>query len=509
MTRPTAPDPGSDGFQPHQPAAARVNGSSPPPITVYSTASQPPAGTAYTPAAGTPVTAPSATRPAPAAEVEEATVAAQLRRQVAQKLADYTRQQAQSTGAALSDAVRAGLIGQLINEALDAYTAAAMGAGRVPMPPQVESRIRRRLRDGLLAAGGLQPLLDDPDVEDITANGCDQVWVRRVNGRWEPAEPVADSDEQMVELIRTLAARGGLDERRWDRAAPILDLQLADGARLNAVMAVAARPSLSIRRHHYLSVTLAQLADNGTLDAGLVEVLGAAVRARCNIMVAGRTGAGKTTLLRALAAAIGPSERLVTIEDSYELALDRHRAAHPNVVSLQTRDANVEGVGAIDMGRLFRTGLRMMPDRVIVGEVRGDEVVHMLNAMSQGNDGSLSTVHARSSAGVFAKLALYALQSPQHIDPHATALLVAESINLVVHLSILDGHHRAVSSVREVVGADGGQVVSNEIYRPGPHGHAVPGAPMSTGLADLLQHHGLDLALLHNPAGWWPVRRFA
>jgi Flp pilus assembly CpaF family ATPase len=204
---------------------------------------------------------------------------------------------------------------------------------------------------------------------------------------------------------------------------------------------------------------------------------------------------------------IPPQERIVTIEDTYELALNADKALHPDVVAMQSREANVEGEGAVDMSMLFRSGLRMSPDRVIVGEIRGHEVIPMLNAMSQGNDGSLGTIHASSSAGVFKKLALYAAQSPERLDPQTTNLLVAESVHLVLHLNITDGGRRVVTSVREVVDADGLSVSSNEIFRPGPDGRAVPGSPPSTRLLSTLAGAGFDPGLLDEartaPGGGW------
>lgn len=437
----------------------------------------------------------------------------QLRREVAHRLTDQRRRTDPATAAA-GHADDGEVVRRLIGEALDAYTAASMSAGKPPLMPAAESRIARAVADGLLGVGGLQPLLDDPSVEDITANGCDVVWVRRTDGRRERVAAIADSDAELVELVRMLAARSGVEERRFDRASPILDLQLPDGSRLNAVMAVSSRPVVSIRRHHHVRVTLADLYRLGTVDVCLRQLLAAAVRARLNIIVAGAIGAGKTTMLRALAACCDPSERIVTIEDSYELGLDADEAVHGDVAALQAREANVEGAGAISMTQLFRTALRMAPGRIVVGEVRGDEVIDMLNAMSQGNDGSLSTIHARSSEGVFGKLALYAAQSPQRLAQETTALLVAESVNLVVHLGFAGADRRVVTSVREVVGADGLRVASNEILRPGPAGYAVPGgsapgglAPggsVSAGLLDRLEAAGFDPDLLLQPSMWHP-----
>jgi Flp pilus assembly CpaF family ATPase len=450
-----------------------------------------------------------------APDASEIIVVRRIRREVAERLTRVTRAHETATGTVMSAVEQQETTRRLITETLDVYATEEMNAGRPPLRPDAESRVARSVADMLLGAGGLQPLLNDERVEDINANGCDQVFVRYTDGTKVQVAPIADSDAEMVELIRRLAADAGraetggegAEERRWDRAAPILKLQLPDGSRLQAVMSVTRRPSLSIRRHHYIKVTLADLQQLGTLNPALRAFLAATVRARLNTLAAGRTGAGKTTFVRALASEVPADERLVTIEDTYELALDADKALHPDVVPMQSRDANVEGQGAIDMSELFRSGLRMSPDRVIVGEIRGHEVIPMLNAMSQGNDGSLGTIHASSTAGVFKKLALYAAQSPERLDPQTTNLLVAESVHLVVHLTLTDGGRRVVTSVREVVDADGRSVASNEIFRPGPDGRAVPGSPPSTALLTTLANAGFNPGLLDEartaPDGGW------
>jgi Flp pilus assembly CpaF family ATPase len=225
-------------------------------------------------------------------------------------------------------------------------------------------------------------------------------------------------------------------------------------------------------------------------------------------VVGGGTGVGKTTLLRALADVIPSSERLVTIENTLELGLDQFPDSHPDVVALEAREANAEGLGAITMADLVRRGLRMDPDRVIVGEVLGDEILSLLNAMSQGNDGSLCTIHANSSEGVFRRIASYAIQSPERLDVVATNLLIAGAVNFVV---FIDSHYevrrdgrtrrRFVSSVREVVDADDRLVISNEVFRPGADGRAVPGAPLR-GIERLVDA-GFDESYLDRPTGWW------
>jgi pilus assembly protein CpaF len=195
----------------------------------------------------------------------------------------------------------------------------------------------------------LQRLLDDPDVENINANGADQVWVRYAGGRRARVEPIAGSDDELIDMLRTAAARVGIGERRFDLGSPGLSLQLPDGSRLFAVMSVAARPCVSIRRHRYLRVTPDDLARMGTIDLAVREFFRAVMLAKKSCIICGGIGAGKTTLLRAMAADIPPAERLVTIEDSLELGLDRFPELHPDVVALEAREPNLEGEGGISL----------------------------------------------------------------------------------------------------------------------------------------------------------------
>lgn len=397
---------------------------------------------------------------------------------------------------------RAGAEGVLV-EAAEAHTRDVLTAGGTVVAPEVERRVIEAVLDEVFGLAGLQPLLDDPAVENINVNGADRVFVRYADGRRERLAPVADSDAELVDLVRELAARSGVEERRFDRGAPGVSFALPDGSRAFAVMAVTARPSLSIRRHRFARVTLPDLRQAGTVDRAVEAFLAAAVRARKNLLVTGGTAIGKTTLLRALAAAIGPAERLVTVEDVFELGLDADERAHPDVVALQAREPNIEGEGAVPAADLVRWALRMSPDRVIVGEIRGPEVVPMCNAMSQGNDGSMATLHASSSRGAFTKLAAYAVQGPERLGLEATNLLVASAVHFVVHLAESTDHRRVVSSIREVVDADDRQIVSNEVFRPRPDRRAVAGVPPRTDTAEDLVAAGFDPALLERPGGWW------
>ncbi len=392
---------------------------------------------------------------------------------------------------------------QLIADALDGHARGALTAGHPLLSEEDEDAVGQQVFDALFGLHRLQRLLDDPSVENINANGADNVWVRYADGRREQAPPIAESDAELVELIRTAGARLGLGERRFDLGAPRLSLQLPDGSRLFAVMSVTARPCLSIRRHRYLKVTADDLIGLGTIDRGLRELFRALILARKSVIICGGTGAGKTTLLRAMAADIPPAERLITIEDSLELGLDRFPELHPDVVALEAREPNVEGEGGVSLAELVRWALRMSPDRVIVGEARGEEVLALLNAMSQGSDGSMATLHASSSQGAFSKLATYAVQAPERLPLEATNLLVANAVNMVIHLGQDRAGRRYVTSVREVLDADGPLVISNEVYRPGPDGRAVPGAPLRASTLRELTDVGLDPALLDRPAAGW------
>ncbi len=349
---------------------------------------------------------------------------------------------------------------------------------------------------------GFQAYLNDPSIENINANGANEVFVRYADGTRQQVDPVASSDAELIDLVRTLAARVSLGERRFDLASPRLSLQLPDGSRLFAVMAVTGRPCVSIRRHRFMKVTLSDLVGLGTLDSQLSEFLAACVRARKNILVTGGTGAGKTTMLRALCAEIDPKERLVTIEDALELGLDRDHEAHPDAIAMQAREPNVEGEGEVNQADLVRWALRMSPDRVLVGEIRGAEVIPMCNAMTQGNDGSMATLHASSSRGAFARLAAYAIQAPERLPLEATNLMVAGAVDFVIHLDVDANGHRTVNSVREVIDAEGTQITSNEVFRPGPGGWAVRGVPLRAESLDDLMAAGFEPSVLRGDDGY-------
>ena len=412
-----------------------------------------------------------------------------LRGEVGDRLAGQRRQDAAAGVPPMSSEDERQFARALIGQAMEAHARAEITAGRPPLTPLDEEELAGAVHAALFGVGRLQPLLEDERIENIDINGCDRVFLSYADGQEVLADPVADSDEEMVELIQALGAYSGLSSRPFDTAHPQLDLRLPDGSRLSAVMDVTLRPAVSIRRARLGKVFLADLAGNGTLSQELACFLTAAVGARKNIMIAGATNAGKTTLLRAIANQIPASERLVTVERALELGLDHFPELHPNVVAMEERLPNSEGQGAISMAELVRRSLRMNPSRVIVGEVLGDEIVTMLNAMSQGNDGSLSTIHANSSAEVFNRIASYAIQAAERLPVEATHLLVAGALDFVVFVEKRNDYGRGgtlrrfVSSVREITGIDG-RVLSSEVFTMGPDARAVPHAPPAC-LADL------------------------
>jgi Flp pilus assembly CpaF family ATPase len=392
---------------------------------------------------------------------------------------------------------------KLLADELRQLATEAYSTGHDPLDEAVEEAVMAAVLDRLHGLARLQPLLDDPSIRDIHISGADRVWLTMRDGTKVRGPSVATSDDELVELIATAARRLGRSERRWDHAQPELNLQLPNGDRLHALMAVSGRPTVTIRRHDFDIHRVSQLVERSVCNELLAGFLSAAVRARANVIVAGGTGTGKTTMLRCLINDIDPDERLITVEDSLEIGIERFDDLHPDHETLEAREPNTEGVGAFTLADLVRSALRMDPQRVIVGEVRGAEVLPMLLAMSQGNDGSMCSIHADSSRGVFGRLAMYAAMTPERLSPDVTNLLVANAVDLIVHLGWVEGERR-ITSVRQVTGAvEGTQVVSNELWRPDAGGSAAPAAPPTPELMAKLDRFGFDVEAHATANGWW------
>ena len=343
----------------------------------------------------------------------------------------------------------------------------------------------------VLGLGRLQPLLEDDEISDIHVRGSCRVWVKLRNGQRETRDPIVDTDDELIELVRRAATRLSRQERRFDAGTPELNMQLPDGSRLFATMDVSLRPSLIIRRHRFEISSLDELRLRGLLTQELQDFLTAAVRARRNLVIAGGTGSGKTTLLRALINEVPPSERLVTIEDAYELGLDHFEHLHPDHDALQSRPANIEGQGEITLADLTRMALRMDPDRVIVGEVRGAEAFPMLLAMSQGNNGSMCTMHADSTRSVFPKLAAYVSMASTGLPIDTVNLLLASALHFVIYIDN-SSDWRQVTSLREVVDSDGSNIISNEIFAIGKNSELIKAFPLRESTRELLTKFGYE-----------------
>ena len=365
---------------------------------------------------------------------------------------------------------------QLVNRAnqiIRDFNTSAVMAGKPQLSEQDESEFRSQVK-GLMGGGSLAPLLEREDVENIHILGHDNVVLSLADGNRTMAQPVADSEADLVMMIRHLAATAGHTSRRFDTAAPILDLRLESGHRLFAVTAVAERTSIVIRRHRMLTNSLDTLEELGTLTPQMSAVLRAAVRPPnpANMLVVGGTGSGKTTLLRGLLSEVPQSELVVTIEDTLELHL-RSSGLHKRTLALETRTSNTEGTGEITMYDLCKAALRMSPDRVIVGEVRGGEVMQLLQAMGIGNDGSVGTIHAGNTKAAINKILIYAQRSPDSPTPDSVLREIAQVLHLLVFIKKLPDGRRAVTSIREVTGFEDGEVLTSEVFAPGPAGHGV------------------------------------
>jgi pilus assembly protein CpaF len=322
--------------------------------------------------------------------------------------------------------------------------------------------LRRRLFDSVFGLGILQPLMDDPRVEEIIVNGPLRIFAIR-DGRKEQALGVYfETDDELRQLVKRIVSTAG---RRLDEASPMVDVRLRDGSRLNAVMPPASTrwTSVTIRKFVLRAQSLHELVGLGAMPGAAADFLDAAVQAGVNILVSGPTGSGKTTLLNALGASIAAlDERVVTVEEVPELLLDRQL---PDCVALQVRGKNVEGVGEISIRDLVRNSLRMRPTRIIVGEVRGAEALDMLLAMNTGHDGSLTSIHGNSPRDALDRLATLAMMAGERLENEELVRMVSRTIELVVQLRVtVRTGQRRVASIFEVTGLEGGVISGHEIW---------------------------------------------
>jgi pilus assembly protein CpaF len=311
--------------------------------------------------------------------------------------------------------------------------------------------------DEVFGLGPLEPLLVDPSISDILVNGSKQVYVER-RGLLELTNVTFRDDQHLLRIIDKIVSQVG---RRVDESNPMVDARLADGSRVNAIIPPLALdgPLMSIRRFSKDKLMPSDLVDKRAMTQGMMELLEAAVKAHMNIIIAGGTGAGKTTLLNALSAFIAPKERIVTIEDAAELQLKQ-----PHVARLETRPPNLEGNGAIRQRELLINSLRMRPDRIVVGEVRGGEALDMLQAMNTGHDGSLTTIHANTPRDAVGRLEVMVSLANANMQLISIRQQIASAVHIFVQAARLSDGSRRVTSITEVTGMEGEVVTLQDIF---------------------------------------------
>jgi len=377
---------------------------------------------------------------------------------------------------ALLDGLACSLRDQLVAQATSAEEQERPAAERIAalvereaavLDEATRTELRRRVAQRSFGLGPLEPLVQDPEVDEVMVSGTEPAWVER-RGRLEQTQARFSSERELRDAIERILAPLG---RRVDEASPLVDARLPDGSRVNVVLPPLAvdGPALTIRRFRRQGFSGQDLVDQATMPAAALELLGAAVRARLTLLVCGGTGSGKTTTLNALSAFIGAGERIVTIEDAAELRL---RQRH--VVRLEARPANLEGRGEVTVRTLVRNALRMRPDRIIVGEVRGAEALDLLSALSTGHEGSLSTIHAGSAPEALWRLETLALMAGVGLPHAAIREQVADALDLVVCQGRGADGRRRVVSISEVVREAAGPAVRDLYALRGARQHGRP-----------------------------------
>jgi pilus assembly protein CpaF len=388
-----------------------------------------------------------------------------------------------------------------LREQLKSVVSPLLAGANVPLNQAERDQMVQDLLDELTGLGPLEPLLRDGSISDILVNTYSTVYVERA-GKLELTPVRFTDDDHLLRIINRIVSRVG---RRVDETSPMVDARLPDGSRVNAIIPPLAidGPVLSIRRFGVSPLKAGDLVALGTLSSECLEFLGACVKAKLNILISGGTGTGKTTLLNALSAFVPVQERIVTIEDSAELQLQQR-----HVVRLETRPPNIEGEGAIVARDLVRNSLRMRPDRIIVGEVRSDEVLDMLQAMNTGHEGSMTTIHANSARDALARMEAMVGMSGIPLSDAYIRQTIARALHLVVQLGRGTDGRRRVLSLAEITGTEGPTIVMQEIFRFDQRGvdgaGHVLGEFLSTGirprLLERIVRAGIDPGRL---AGHW------
>jgi pilus assembly protein CpaF len=327
-----------------------------------------------------------------------------------------------------------------------------------PLNIEARQRIIKQIEDEILGLGPLEPILADPQVADILVNGHDQIYIER-GGRLHRTGARFHSDRHLLNIIDRIVSSIG---RRIDESSPMVDARLQDGSRVNAIIPPLAidGPSLSIRRFSVGKLTMEEMVDKGTLSPAIGRFLDAIVRGRLNVVISGGTGSGKTTMLNVMSGFVPESERIITIEDSAELQLQQ-----PHTVRLETRPPNIEGKGEISQRDLVKNSLRMRPDRIILGEIRGSEALDVLQAMNTGHDGSMTTIHANSPRDALTRLESMVSMSGVSIPIGPLRGQIASAVDVVIQLERQSDGGRRLVSIQEINGMEGDVITMSELFR--------------------------------------------
>jgi len=381
-----------------------------------------------------------------------------------------------------------------VTEAIRRVVHDLLSSEKVPLNFEEREELVRQVLDEIFGLGPLEPLMKDPEVSDILVNTATQVFIER-HGKLEPTDVQFQDDRHLLQVIDRIVSAVG---RRIDDSSPMVDARLPDGSRVNAIIKPLALdgPHLSIRKFKRDALSGQDLLRTESLTEAMLELLSGIVRARLNVLISGGTGAGKTTLLNILSSYIPSDERIVTIEDSAELQLRQ-----PHVVRLETRPPNIEGQGGVAQRMLLINALRMRPDRIVVGEVRGSEAVDMLQAMNTGHDGSLTTIHSNSPRDSLSRLETMLAMANLNLPDKAMRQQIASAINVVIQVSRLSDGTRKLIQISEIVGMEGDVITMQDIFvyeRQGiGEGGRVKGRFKATGIrqrfADRLQSYGIQL----------------
>ena len=333
-----------------------------------------------------------------------------------------------------------------------------LAAEAMPLSVSERERLVNDVRHELFGLGPLEPLLSDPTISDILVNSHRKIYIER-RGKLEVTNVAFKDDEHLMRVIERIVSSVG---RRIDESSPMVDARLRDGSRVNAIIPPLSidGPVLSIRRFGADPLRMNALVENRALTKDIADMVEMCVRARLNVLISGGTGAGKTTLLNALSAFIPETERIVTIEDSAELQLQQ-----PHVVRLETRPPNIEGRGEVTQRDLVKNALRMRPDRIVIGEVRGGEAIDMLQAMNTGHDGSLTTIHANTPRDALTRLETMIQMTGMRLSDRAMRQQIASAINMVVQVARLSDGTRRVTSISEITGMEGEAITMQEIFQ--------------------------------------------